>query len=88
MILPVTSTPVDALLLRPAVGPTLGNGLRATSRIIPDKPMTVKADRVGPTFGHLDDTIMIGVNRSLGLSPGLAGCPWDELPSTIRASPI
>jgi mRNA interferase MazF len=38
-----------------------------------DKPMTVKADKIGQPFGHLDDTTMVSVNRALALFLGLAG---------------
>lgn len=72
-ILPITSTLVDAPLLRLTVEPSPDNGLRAPSQIMLDKPMTVKADKIGPTFGHLDDTAMLSVNRSLALFLGLAG---------------
>ncbi|WP_348524793.1 hypothetical protein [Paracoccus marinaquae] len=47
--------------------------MRAPSQIMLDKPMTVKADKVGPPFGHLDDTTMISVNRLLALFLGVAG---------------
>ena len=73
MILPLTSTLIDAPLLRPTVEPDAANGLRATSQIMLDKPMTVKAEKIGPSFGHLDDLAMIGVSRSLALFLGLAG---------------
>jgi len=73
VILPLTSTMIDAPLLRPTVEPSPGNGLRAPSQIMLDKPMTVKTDKVGATFGHLDDVAMIGVSRSLALFLGLAG---------------
>ena len=73
VILPLTSSMVDAPLLRPTVEPSPDNGLRTPSQIMLDKPMTVKTDKVGPTFGHLDDVIMIGINRSLALLLGLAG---------------
>jgi len=73
VILPITSTIVDAPLLRPTVDPSSDNGLRAPSQIMSDKPMTVKADKVGPTFGHLDKATMVSVNRSLALVLGLAG---------------
>lgn len=72
-ILPITSTLVDAPLLRLTVEPSPDNGLRAPSQIMLDKPMTVKADKIGPTFGHLDDTAMLSVSRSLALFLGLAG---------------
>lgn len=73
VILPITSTLVDAPLLRPSVEPSADNGLRTTSQIMLDKPMTVKADKIGPAFGHLDDASMVSVNRSLALVLGLAG---------------
>ena len=75
VVLPVTSTLVDAPLLRLTVEPEpdAGNGLRATSQIILDKPMTVEADKIGPAFGSLDDVAMVSVSRSVALFLGLAG---------------
>ena len=73
VILPITSTLLDAPLLRPTVEPSSENGLRASSQIMLDKPMTVKVDKIGPSFGHLDDATMVSVNRSLALFLGLAG---------------
>lgn len=73
VILPITSTLVDAPLLRLSMEPSADNGLRAPSQIMLDKPMTVKADKIGSPFGHLDDTTMLSVNRSLALFLGLAG---------------
>ena len=72
-ILPITSTLVDAPLLRLPVEPSSDNGLRAPSQIMLDKPMTVKADKIGTSFGQLDDATMVGVNRLLALFLGLAG---------------
>ena len=57
----------------PQRAPDAANGLRATSQIMLDKPMTVKTEKIGPSFGHLDDLVMIGVSRSLALFLGLAG---------------
>jgi mRNA interferase MazF len=73
VILPLTTTMIDAPLLRPTIEPTAANGLRAASQIMLDKPMTVKSEKLGPAFGHLDDLAMIGVSRSLALFLGLAG---------------
>lgn len=73
VILPITSTMIDAPLLRPTIEPSSDNGLYAPSQIMLDKPMTVKADKVGPAFGRLDDAAMVSVNRSLALLLGLAG---------------
>ena len=73
VVLPITSTLVDAPLLRLTVEPDAANGLRATSQIMLDKPMTVKVDKIGPAFGSLDDVVMISVSRFLALFLGLAG---------------
>lgn len=73
VVLPLTSTLVDAPLLRLTVEPDAANGLQATSQIMLDKPMTVKTDKIGPAFGSLDDMAMVSVSRSLALFLGLAG---------------
>ena len=72
-IRPITSTLLAASLLRPPVEPTPENGLRAPYQIMLDKPMTVQADKIGPVFGHLDEAILVSVNRALALFLGLAG---------------
>ena len=72
-ILPITSTVIDAPLLRPTIKPSPDNGLRAPSQIMLDKPMTVKTDKIGPVFGHLDEVAMVGINRLLAVFLGLAG---------------
>lgn len=50
-----------------ASDPTPENGLRLPSQIMVDKPMTVRRDRLGETFGRLDDGTMLAVNRALAL---------------------
>ncbi len=72
-ILPITSRLVDAPLLRLTVEPAAENGLRVVSQIMLDKAMTVRAERIGPSIGQIDETAMIAVNRSLALFLGLAG---------------
>jgi mRNA interferase MazF len=72
-ILPITSTLIDAPLLRLQITPSPENGLRKPSQIMLDKPMTVKVDKISPPFGRLEETVMIRVNRSLALFLGLAG---------------
>ena len=57
----------------PQRAPDAANGLRATSQIMLDKPMTVKVDKIGPAVGSLDDVVMISVSRFLALFLGLAG---------------
>ena len=73
VVLPITSTLVEAPLLRLTVEPDAGNGLRTTSQVMLDKPMTVKADKIGPAFGTLGDAALVSVNRSLALFLGLVG---------------
>ena len=72
-VLLVTSTLIDTPLLRLTVKPSSENGLRLPSQVMIDKPMTIRTDRIGGPFGHLDDPTMLRVNRSLALFLGLAG---------------
>ena len=71
--MPITSTLVDAPLLRLTIEPTAYNGLSKRSQFMMDKPMTVRVDKIGQVFGQLDDALMISVNRSIALVLGLAG---------------
>jgi mRNA interferase MazF len=71
-VLLVSGTMVDAPLIRPTVQPTPENGLRKPSQVMVDKTMSVKRDRLGQTFGRLDDETMLGVTRSLAVFLGIA----------------
>lgn len=71
-VLPVTSTTVAAPLLRISVRPDASNGLQKTSQIMVDKAMTVKRDKVGPTFGRIDVDSLVEVERSLAVFLGIA----------------
>lgn len=66
-ILLLTSTLVDAPLIRIDVAPSAENGLRKHSQIMVDKAMTVRRDRLGAPFGQLDEQTMIAVSRSMAL---------------------
>ena len=72
-VLPLTSKLVDAPLIRIAVAPTPGNGLRAPSQVMIDKAVIVPAGKLGPVFGTVDDGAMLAVNWSLALFLGVAG---------------
>ena len=72
-VLLLTSDPEDTPLLRVRVEPTPENGLRVPSWVMIDKAMSLRADRLGTSFGRLDDAAMVSVNRSLALFLGLAG---------------
>lgn len=71
-ILLVTSTLMDAPLLRLTVEPSEVNGLWKRSQIMIDKASTVQRDKIGPAFGHLDDETMVSVTRSLAVFLGIA----------------
>lgn len=71
-VLPVTSTLVAAPLLRITVKPDTGNGLQKPSQVMLDKAMTVKRDKVGPTFGRIDVDSMLEVERCLAVFLGIA----------------
>lgn len=71
-VLLLSGTLVDAPLIRLTVEPSPGNNLRKASQIMVDKAMTVMRDRIGQSFGRLDDAAMLAVTRSLALFLGFA----------------
>jgi mRNA interferase MazF len=71
-VLLLSGTLVDAPLIRPTLRPTPENGLRKPSQVMIDKAMSVKRDKLGPSFGRLDDETMLSVTRSLAVFLGLA----------------
>jgi mRNA interferase MazF len=71
-VLPVTSTLVDAPLLRITVHPTASNGLQQPSQVMVDKAMTIRRDKVGPSFGSIDVDALIEVERCLAVFLGIA----------------
>lgn len=71
-VLPLTSTLVDAPLLRVMVQPSADNGLHRPSQVMIDKAVTVRRDKLGPAFGHLDANVLIQVERCLAIFLGVA----------------
>ena len=71
-VLPVTSTLVAAPLLRVTVQPSLDNGLQKASQVMVDKAMTVKRDKVGQAFGHIEADALMEVERCLAVFLGIA----------------
>jgi mRNA interferase MazF len=71
-LLPITSTLVDAPLLRLSVQPSPANGLTQLSQIMIDKAQTPTRAKVGRVIGHLEDATMIEVSRTLAVFLGLA----------------
>lgn len=71
-VLLISSTLVEAPLIRPTIRPTPENGLRKRSQVMIDKAMTVRRDKLGSPFGRLDDDTMLSVTRLLAVFLGLA----------------
>jgi mRNA interferase MazF len=71
-VLLLSSTLVDAPLIRLTVQPTHRNGLSKPSQVQIDKAMSVRREKVGPPIGRLDDATLLAVTRSLALFLGLA----------------
>ena len=71
-VLLLSSTLLDAPLIRLDIEPSPENGLRQPSQIMIDKPMTVKRERVGAVIGHLGDSDMVAVTRALAVFLGFA----------------
>jgi mRNA interferase MazF len=70
-VLPITSSLIDAPLLRITVQPDAKNCLQTVSQIMLDKTMTVKADKVSAPFGKVASEVMVQVNRGLALFLGV-----------------
>ena len=68
----LTSTALDAPLIRVPVEPSERNGLRTRSYVMIDQIFSARTRRVGQVFGHLDDADMLVVNRALALFVGIA----------------
>ncbi len=71
-VLPVSSTMVDAPLLRLTVAPDAANGLRRPSQIMIDKAMTIMRAKIGDAIGRLDRDAMVEVERRLAVFLGIA----------------
>lgn len=71
-VLPVTSALREAPLFRLTLQPDADNGLRVPSQVMVDKVQTVLREKIGPTFGRLDDSTLLAVNRALAVFLGFA----------------
>ena len=68
----VSSTLVDAPLLRVIIQPNETNGLQKQSQVMVDKAMTLQGDRLGVAFGSASDAVMLEVGRCLAVFLGVA----------------
>ena len=71
-VLLISSTLVDAPLIRVPIKPSQENGLRKRSQVMVDKAMTVRNGRLGEPFGRLDHATMVVVDRCMALFLGYA----------------
>jgi mRNA interferase MazF len=71
-VLLVSSTLVDAPLLRVTIQPNKTNGLQKPSQVMVDKAMTVRRDKLGESFGSASDAAMLEVGRCLAVFLGIA----------------
>ena len=71
-VLLVSSTLVNAPLLRITVQPSPENGLQKPSQVMVDKAMTLKRDKLGQAFGRMDANTMGEVERCLAVFLGIA----------------
>jgi mRNA interferase MazF len=71
-LLPVTSLLRDTPLFRITVQPSPANGLHKPSQVMVDKAQSVPREKIGDVVGHLDDEILLAVNRALAVFLGFA----------------
>lgn len=71
-VLPITGELRATPLFRISLQPSRENGLQTLSQIMVDKVQTVPREKVGETFGRLDNEIMLSVNRALAMFLGFA----------------
>jgi mRNA interferase MazF len=72
VILPVTSELRDTPLFRITIEPNAENGLKVPSQIMVDKPQSVPAEKIGPSFGQVEQGTLVEVNRALAVFLGIA----------------
>ncbi len=71
-VLPVTGELRDTPLFRITIEPNAENGLQKPSQVMLDKAQTVSREKIGQSFGRLDDATMLKVTRSLAVFLGIA----------------
>lgn len=71
-VLPVTSTLVAAPLLRITIEPNAENGLQKPSQVMIDKALSIKREKLGKSFGHIDANAMVQIERCLAVFLGIA----------------
>ncbi len=70
-VLPITSTLIDAPLLRITIQPNDKNGLQKPSQVMIDKIMTVRCEKMSPAFGFIPVDKMVEIERCLAVFLGI-----------------
>jgi mRNA interferase MazF len=68
----LTSELVEAPDFRVTIDPGPENGLRLTSQVMADKPVTIRRERIGHKIGRLGSQDMARLNAALAFVMGLA----------------
>jgi mRNA interferase MazF len=68
----MTSDLADAPDFRVTIEPNVENGLRVTSQVMADKPVTLRRERIGRRIGYLGGTDLARLNAALAFVIGLA----------------
>jgi mRNA interferase MazF len=68
----MTSDLQAATDFRVTIEPAEGNGLRAVSQVMADKPTTVRRERIGSRIGRLSEADMTRLNVALAFVVGLS----------------
>lgn len=68
----MTSDLVDAPNFRVRIDPHPGNGLRETSQIMADKPVTLRRERISQVIGRLTAEETVALDTALAFVMGLA----------------
>jgi mRNA interferase MazF len=62
-VLLLTSSLVDAPLLRVTLEPDGNNGLQKQSQVMIDKTMTIRREKIGEAFGFVNSEVMQTIRR-------------------------
>lgn len=71
-VLLVSSEIIAAPMFRITIEPTPDNGLKVPCQIQVDKVITLRREKIGPSFGKIDNDTLVAVNRALAVFLGFA----------------
>lgn len=66
-VLLLTSSIIEAPLLRVTLEPDAENGLQKTSQVMIDKTMTIRREKIGEAFGFANQDMMQNIRRLLAV---------------------